>query len=57
MSTLTLLVVLLTMAVCLLVLAALGYLAYRHPRTATPLMVMGAFAAALAGTLAIVAAL
>lgn len=48
MSTLALLVVLLTVAVVLIALAALGYRAYRHPRTATPLLVVGAFAGALA---------
>ncbi|MEU6987383.1 hypothetical protein ABZ946_28845 [Streptomyces sp. NPDC046324] len=57
MSKLVLLVVLLTVAVFLLCLAALGYVAYRHPRLVTPLMVVAAFAAAFAGALAVVVAL
>ncbi|MFD0141496.1 MULTISPECIES: hypothetical protein [unclassified Streptomyces] len=57
MSALLLLVVLLTVAVVLLTLTAFGYLAYRHPQLATPLMVMAAFAAAFAGALAVVVAL
>lgn len=57
MSRLALLVVLLVVVTGLLLLAGLAYAAYRHPRLATPLMVAGAFAAAFAGALAVVAAL
>ncbi|MFG2776135.1 hypothetical protein [Streptomyces sp. NPDC048350] len=57
MSKLVLLVVLLTVTVFLLCLASLGYVAYRHPRLATPVMVVAAFAAAFAGTFAVVVAL
>ncbi|MFE9853498.1 hypothetical protein ACFYPN_32590 [Streptomyces sp. NPDC005576] len=56
MSTLALTVVLLAALVGLLLLSAVGYLAYRHPRLATPLIVVGTFAAVLVGAGAALAA-
>ncbi|WP_328973639.1 hypothetical protein [Streptomyces sp. NBC_00239] len=57
MSRLALLVVLQAVITGLLLLAALGYATYRYPRLVAPLGVVGAFAAAYAGTLAVVVAL
>ncbi|WP_328406371.1 hypothetical protein OHS70_39000 (plasmid) [Streptomyces sp. NBC_00390] len=56
MSTLELLVVLLLVLVALLAMGGLAYLAYRHPKLATPLLVAGTFAAALVGVVAVIVA-